>query len=108
MKRPYETVVVFDGTQNDDVLAREQGTIEEFLKKNAQFDKTLVWGKRQLAYEIRRKRLGCYCLFLYTGEGDVVSRLEASIRLNQNILRHLTVLHEDKARAAANGEGGHQ
>jgi small subunit ribosomal protein S6 len=69
VKRPYETVIVFDGTLPDDVLHKEQSQIEEFLKQNATFEKTDVWGKRTLAYLIKKKRLGYYCLFLYEAEG---------------------------------------
>ena len=43
MKRPYETVIVFDGTQSDEVLRKEQTQIEEFLKQNAVFEKVDVW-----------------------------------------------------------------
>lgn len=103
MKRPYETVIVFDGTQSDDVLHKEQAQIEEFLKQNAVFEKTDVWGKRGLGYPIKKKRLGYYCLFLYEGEGDVIGSLERQMKLNERVLRYLTVvrnLKNDAARAA--------
>lgn len=103
MKRPYESVVVFDGTLPDDVLQKEQQQIEEILKQNATFEKTDVWGKRALAYSIKKKKTGFYCMFLYEGEGNVVTTLDKFIRLNDNILRHLTVVRNvknDIARAA--------
>jgi small subunit ribosomal protein S6 len=102
VKRPYETVIVFDGTQSDDVLHKEQAQIEDFLKQNASFEKTDVWGKRGLAYPIRKKKIGYYCLFLYEGEGGVVNAIERQIKLNERVLRHLTVvrnLKNDAARA---------
>ena len=103
MKRPYETVIVFDGTQSDDTLRREQTQVEEFLKQNAAFEKADVWGKRSLAYPIRKKRLGYYCLFLYDGEGTAITALERQLKLNENVLRYLTVVRNvknDEARAA--------
>jgi small subunit ribosomal protein S6 len=65
-------VIVFDGTLPDDVLQKEQQQIEEFLKSNATFEKTDVWGKRNLAYQIRKKKTGYYCMFLFEGDGEVV------------------------------------
>lgn len=103
VKRPYETVIVFDGTQSDDVLHKEQVQIEEFLKQNASFEKVDVWGKRGLGYPIKKKRLGYYCLFLYEGEGDTINALERQLKLNERVLRYLTVLRNvknDIARAA--------
>jgi small subunit ribosomal protein S6 len=103
VKRPYETVIVFDGTLSDDVLHKEQAQIEDFLKQIASFEKTDVWGKRSIAYPIKKKKIGYYCLFLYEGEGEVISALERQIKLNERVLRHLTVvrnLKNDAARAA--------
>lgn len=103
MKRPYETVIVFDGTQSDEVLHKEQAQVEEFLKQNAVFEKVDVWGKRALAYSIKKKRLGYYCLFLYEGEGGVINALERLLKLNELVLRYLTVVRDmknDAARAA--------
>ena len=100
MKRPYETVIVFDGTQSDEVLRKEQTQIEEFLKQNASFEKVDVWGKRALAYQIRKKRLGYYCLFLYEGEGSIVNAIERQLKLNELVLRFLTVVRDTKNDAA--------
>lgn len=100
MKRPYETVIVFDGTLPDDVLQKEQARIEEQLKQIAVFEKTDVWGKRSLAYTIKKKKLGFYCLFLYEGEGTVVAALEKPLKLNEKVLRYLTVQRDMKNEAA--------
>ncbi|NLP01332.1 MAG: 30S ribosomal protein S6 [Fibrobacter sp.] len=104
MKRPYETMIVFDGTLPDDVLQKEQQQVEDLIKQTANFEKADVWGKRQLAYTIKKKKTGYYCLFLYEGEGDTVTALDKYIKLNERILRHLTVqrnLKNEAARAAA-------
>jgi small subunit ribosomal protein S6 len=100
VKRPYETVIVFDGTLPDDVLAKEQAQIEEIIKQSATFTKTDVWGKRTLAYPIRKKRLGYYCLFLYEAEGTFISTLERSLKLNERALRFLSVVQDPRVEAA--------
>ncbi|MDO5576387.1 MAG: 30S ribosomal protein S6 [Fibrobacter sp.] len=104
MKRPYETVVVFDGTLPDDVLQKEQKLLEDFLKQNnADFEKVDVWGKRMLAYPVKKRKTGFYCMFLYEAEGDIAGSIDKYVKLNTAILRHLTVIRNvknDKARAA--------
>ena len=95
-------MIVFDGTLTDDVLHKEQALIEEFLKQNASFERTDVWGKRGLAYPIRRKKIGYYCLFIYEGEGPAITALERQLKLNEKALRYLTVVRDmknEKARA---------
>jgi len=94
MKRMYESVVIFDGSLPDETLTKEQEKIEKFLQANAEFDRTDVWGKKNLAYEIKKKKSGYYCLFLFKGDGEVCDKLHKSYKLNQKILRHMTVLYE--------------
>ena len=100
MKRPYESMVVFDGTLPEDVLQKEQRQIEELIARHAEFEKTDVWGKKTLAYPIRKKRTGYYCLFIYSGTGDAVQALDRHIKLNESILRHLTVVRDLKNEVA--------
>jgi small subunit ribosomal protein S6 len=92
-------MIVFDGTLSEDALHKEQAHIEEFLKQSAVFERTDVWGKRSLAYTIRKKKIGYYCLFLYEGEGPAINALERQLKLNEKVLRYLTVVRDMKKEA---------
>ena len=96
MKRPYESMVVFDGTLPEDILQKEQKQFEDLLSSNAEFEKIDVWGKKALAYPVRKKRTGYYCLFLFSGEGTIVPAIDKHIKHNEHILRHLTVVRDVK------------
>lgn len=93
-------MIIFDGTLPEEVLRKEQTLVEDFFKQNASFEKTDVWGKRSLAYSIRKKKLGYYCLFIYEGEGRVITGIERLLKLNERVLRHLTVVRDMKNEAA--------
>ncbi len=97
MKRKYETVVVFDGSLPDETINKEQEKIEAFLKENAEFGEADIWGKRNLASVIKKKTIGFYIFFVYTGENDMPEKMEKLFKLNQRILRHMTVLFVPKA-----------
>ncbi len=47
-----------------------------------------------------RKKQVSYCLFLFEGEGSAVIALDKYIKLNTNVLRHLTVVRNLKNEAA--------
>lgn len=96
MIRPYETMIVFDGTLPDDVIQKEQKQVEDFLKQNANFEKTDVWGKRALAYTIKKRKSGYYCLYLFSGEGSIVASIDKHLKLNEQVLRYLTVVRNVK------------
>jgi small subunit ribosomal protein S6 len=99
--RPYETAVVIDGTLSDDAIQREQEQLEAFFKSNSsEFEKVDVWGKRPLAYTIRKKKTGHYAVFIYKAEGDIAAAFDKHVKLNEAVLRHLTVLRNLKNEAA--------
>ncbi len=51
-----------------------------------------LWGVRKLAYPIRHRAQGYYVFFQYQAPGELPRELERSIRLDEEILRHLTVV----------------
>jgi small subunit ribosomal protein S6 len=51
------------------------------------------WGKRRLAYEIGKKRDGIYTMMVHNGEGPLVKELERRLRLNESVMRVLSVVH---------------
>lgn len=49
------------------------------------------WGLRNLAYKIRKNRKGHYTLFHIEAPASTIEELERNMRLNEDILRYLTV-----------------
>src|SRR6058998_1074376 len=62
--------------------------------------KTEMMGRRQLAYEINHKKDGTYVLLEVEGSGAEIAELERRMRVNDRILRYITVrVDEDRRRA---------
>jgi small subunit ribosomal protein S6 len=53
--------------------------------------KTEFCGLRNLAYKINKNRKGSYVLLNITGKGDGIAEIERQMRLNEDVLRYLTV-----------------
>ena len=49
------------------------------------------WGKRKLAYVIQRESRGHYLYMVYTGRSGVVQEMERTLRIQEYLLRYLTV-----------------
>lgn len=49
------------------------------------------WGKRKLAYTIKRETKGHYQFFVYTGNNQTVSEIERTLRIQENVIRFITV-----------------
>src|ERR1044071_9221945 len=49
------------------------------------------WGKRKLAYPIRKETRGQYTYLVYSGKAGVVPEVERNLRIHEHVLRFLTV-----------------
>ncbi len=56
---------------------------------------TDVWGKRRLAYPIRKRSEGYYVVYVFESDPSFVAQLNQSLRVIEPILRHMIVLYED-------------
>ncbi|MCP9438541.1 MAG: 30S ribosomal protein S6 [Nitrospira sp.] len=63
-------------------------------KAGAQFLKVENLGKKKLAYEVRRERKGTYAYFYFKAPNHTVGELERAYRLEDNIIKFLTIQHE--------------
>ncbi len=50
-----------------------------------------ILGKRRLAYEINRRQYGFYVYLLFNATGDMVNVIERDFKLNESVLRFLTI-----------------
>ncbi|MBD3315473.1 MAG: 30S ribosomal protein S6 [Chitinivibrionales bacterium] len=94
MERPYETMVLYDGTLPEETIRSEHQRMEQLVGDNAKLDESIDWGKKTLAYEIKGKKTGIYYLYRYRGEGDVPDKLDRSLKMNVGILRYLTIVRD--------------
>ena len=90
----YETTFILEPGLDEGRVNEEVERVTQWIKDlGAEVIDVQRWGKRRLAYEIHRKRDGIFTLFLYEGPGTVVKEIERRLRLNEQVMRVLTVLH---------------
>ncbi len=90
----YETTFILepglDETKVNDEIGRASQWISDMGGEMLDVQR---WGKRRLAYEIRKKRDGIYTMLLYQGPTSIVKEVERRMRLNESVMRVLTVAH---------------
>ena len=80
--RQYETGFVLSPTLSEEETTQFiQQMAEIVAQKNGRMVKQDIWGKRRLAFPIKRFQEGVYVFFTYDGAGDVSGELERRHRL---------------------------
>jgi small subunit ribosomal protein S6 len=100
-KRTYEIVFIVDPDAEDaEVMRLTEAAQKIITDQGGTITKTEMMGKRRLAYEINHKRDGVYVLLEVDGSGAEIAELERRMRVNDRILRYMTVrVDEDRRRA---------
>ena len=100
-KRVYEVVFIVDpGTQEDEVTRLTENLRTIITDQGGTVTRNEVLGRRQLAYRIGRKNEGVYVIFEVEGTGGEIAELERRMRVNDAIMRYMTVrVDEERQRA---------
>jgi len=94
----YETTIIIDSILKPDDVRGLKDRICNFISNNGgEIVKVEEWGKRRLAYEINKKQYGFYEHVRFTAPSALVGLLEREYRLNESVLRYLTVKVDRRA-----------
>lgn len=90
----YETTFILEPGLDETRVNEEIEKVTQWIKDlGGEVLEVQRWGKRRFAYEIHRRRDGIYTLILHQGPGTVVKELERRLKLDEAVIRTLTVLH---------------
>lgn len=99
--RVYEVMYIAQpDTATEDIAKLNEGVQKVIEGEGGSVIKIDDWGKRRLAYEIKRKREGHYVLFEIEGSGKEIAELERRFRVNDAIMRFITVRVDEDRKAA--------
>jgi len=100
-KRTYEVIFIVDPTAGDEEVMRLSEGVQKIITgQGGNIVKTEMMGKRQLAYEINHKKDGTYVLLEVEGSGGEIAEVERRMRVNDQILRYMTVRVDEARRRA--------
>lgn len=87
----YETIFIVRPDRGEEVKEFTDKFKKIIQDLGAEVNEVEEWGLRELAYPIRKQRKGYYVLMRHRATRGTVDELERHIKLNEGILRYLTV-----------------
>jgi small subunit ribosomal protein S6 len=93
--KEYETIFVLEPNFDEAAVEQEIEKIRDIVTGGGgEVVAVEKWGRKKLAYEIRKKKEGIYTLVRFKAESSVLPLLGRRYQLHENLLRHMTVLYE--------------
>ncbi len=92
----YELAVIVKPNLEEDVLKAELESVQQLITRfGGTIDKVDDWGKRRLAYEIKKLNDGFYSFITFTADAEAPKEIESRMRIKENVLRYLVIRKED-------------
>jgi small subunit ribosomal protein S6 len=99
--RVYEVMYIGTPEAADEDITKLNEAIEQMItKEGGNVVRTDNIGRRRLAYPINKKTEGHYVLFEIEDSGQTIAELERRMRVNDTIMRYITVRVDEDRKAA--------
>ena len=96
--RRYEQIVILDSDLSEDERSPVFNRLKELIPQYKGFLIDIdEWGQKKLAYDIKKKPRGYYAQVNFCGFGDLVDEMERFFRIDDRILKYMTVLLDKEA-----------
>lgn len=96
MLRDYEILYIVRPELDEEQLQAAMATVNQLIESlGGAVQKTDVWGRRRLAYEVRHLREGQYVLTDFQIDPARVPELEGTLKISDTVFRHLVVRKPD-------------
>lgn len=90
--RTYEALYIANPEMEEADIQAVAETVEKLVTDNGgAIVRSEIWGKRKLAYVVKKFTEGHYILLRFDAEPDLIKKLEAHFRLSESIFRFLIV-----------------
>lgn len=88
----YESAVIINAALEDEQIDSVISRIKETISHNGgEIREIENWGRKRLAYMVKKSKIGYYVFFRFTAPSSIVSKLERTYVLDEHILRFLTI-----------------
>ena len=104
-QRMYETIFISPPSLSEEAVEKVIGEVQDTLSsRGAEVIRIEKWGRKRLAYPIRKHDEGWYVLMHVKGSGDALQEVERRMRISENVIKYLTVRLDDVSGAVAASE----
>ncbi|MCG2709847.1 MAG: 30S ribosomal protein S6 [Thermodesulfovibrionales bacterium] len=98
----YENIVILNASLGDEEIETASDKIKDLITNSGgEILKTDVWGRRKLAYEIKKQKKGFYLLLVFKSPSAAIKKLEDYYKVFDPVVKYMIIKLEKKQAEAA-------
>ncbi|MDP3260089.1 MAG: 30S ribosomal protein S6 [Thermodesulfovibrionales bacterium] len=98
----YENIVILNASLGDEEIETASGKIKDLITNSGgEILNTEVWGRRKLAYEIKKQKKGFYLLLVFKSPSAAIKKLEDYYKVFDPVVKYMVIKLEKKQAEAA-------
>lgn len=98
----YENIVILNASLGDEEIETASGKIKDLITNSGgEILNTDVWGRRKLAYEIKKQKKGFYLLLVFKSPSATIKKLEDYYKVFDPVVKYMVIKLEKKQAEAA-------
>jgi small subunit ribosomal protein S6 len=92
-EREYELITILaPETTSEDIKVIQRRVLELMERKEGRLLALENWGRRRLAYTVRKHRKGIYLYWRFLGHFELVAEIERLMRMIEKVIRYMSIL----------------
>ncbi|RKZ16681.1 30S ribosomal protein S6 [bacterium] len=89
--RKYEGMIIIDPKLEEEKIKEKIEDVKKIIEKKGKIEKIDEWGKRQLAYPIKKREEGYYLVIEFEADGSVIQDLRKHMDIGTDYLRYMFI-----------------
>lgn len=87
----YESIIILSQAISDESKLAVAEKVKELIQANGELKNVEEWGRKTLAYEIKKQKEGFYILFTFSVKPESISELDRILGLDESVLKHIII-----------------
>ena len=87
----YETIIIINSNLDETAIKSSIEKVTKLIGEHGKVESTDEWGKRRLAYPIKKQNEGYYVLINFSSDPSFIDELERVYNITDEILKHIVV-----------------
>ena len=94
MQNNYETIMIVNSNLEEAAIKDTIAKISALISEHGTVESTEEWGKKRLAYPIKKQNEGYYVLINFSSNPEFIDELERVYNITDDVIKHIIVKND--------------